>query len=153
VIYGPDDKPIIPEFAKSVRTLTETYYRKSLLKALEKRFRFTDYWGPGFTTPGAIRSNGPTGRGSRFRWGSRYGSFGGRVKLRLRGQGSHQMTKEATMKKALLALGLAMASVTVPVTVAKAASHHHHKRHRASHGYGNSSMAPTGARASQGFME
>jgi hypothetical protein len=45
MIYGPDDKPIVPEFAKSVRTLTETYYRKSL-KHLESKLRFTDYWGP-----------------------------------------------------------------------------------------------------------
>jgi hypothetical protein len=46
MIYGPDDKPIMPEFVKSIRTLTETYYRKSLLKHLESKLRFTDYWGP-----------------------------------------------------------------------------------------------------------
>jgi hypothetical protein len=46
MLYGPDDKPIIPEYAKGLRTLTEAVYKKSLLKSLEKKFCFTDWWGP-----------------------------------------------------------------------------------------------------------
>jgi len=77
------------------------------------------------------------------------------------------MSKEANMKRALLALGLAMAFVSVPLTFAQMTprpanhptkmTHHKAKAKKHSHGYaarhGKNSPAPTGARKSQGFEE
>jgi hypothetical protein len=39
MIYVPDDKPIVPEYAKGLRTLTEAFYKKTLLKQLESKLR------------------------------------------------------------------------------------------------------------------
>ena len=57
MIYGPDDKPIIPEYAKGLRTSTEVFYKKSLLKRLESKFRFSDWWGPRLPRPLALRQS------------------------------------------------------------------------------------------------
>jgi hypothetical protein len=46
VIYGPDDKPIVNPVLKAMNSALEGWCRKNTLEALQKKFCFTDWWGP-----------------------------------------------------------------------------------------------------------
>jgi hypothetical protein len=84
MIYGPDDKPIVPEFAKALKGVTESWYKKSVLKMLESKMRFTDWWGPRLYDAMGSQIEWPNRPRIPVRWGSRYGSIG-RSKMSGRG--------------------------------------------------------------------